>query len=57
MLKEIPLLTPKDVELRVQQINKTQHGFYATLLVYKEARTDMNILDEVFGSIDRKSVV
>ena len=52
MLKEIPLLTPKDVELRVQQINKTQHGFYATLLVYKEARTDMNILDEVFGAMN-----
>ena len=51
-MKEIPLLTPKDVELRVQQINKTQYGYYATLLVYKEARTDMNILDEVFGAMN-----
>lgn len=49
MAREIPLLEPKDVELRVQSVRKTQYATYATLLVYKDARVDMNILDMVFG--------
>ena len=49
MYKEIPLLTPADVELRVAQIQQTKYGNYVTLLCYKDARCDMNILDEVFG--------
>jgi len=34
----------KDVDFRVQSINK---GGYATILAYKDARVDMNRLDEV----------
>ena len=49
MYKEIPLLTPADVELRVAQIQQTKYGNYVTLLCYKDARCDMNILDDVFG--------
>lgn len=39
-------LTIDDIEFRVQSVNK---GGYATLLVYKDARVDMNILDRVVG--------
>ena len=56
MKKEIPLLTAQDVELRVAQVVKTKSGVYAVLLVYKNARIDMKILDDVFGPMnwDRK---
>lgn len=40
-----------DVEFRLQSVNK---GGYATLLVYKDARVDMNRLDEVVGAINWK---
>ena len=36
-----------DVDFRVQSINK---GKYATILAYKDARVDMNRLDEVVGA-------
>lgn len=52
MKKEIPLLTSSDVELRVAQIYQTNQGTFAVLLVYKNARVDMRILDEVFGSMN-----
>ena len=35
-----------DIDFRVQSINK---GGYATILAYKDARVDMNRLDEVVG--------
>ena len=51
MTKEIPLLTAADIECRVQQIARSQRtqNVGATLLLYKDARVDMRILDEVFG--------
>lgn len=52
MNKEIPLLTAADVELRVAQVQETKFGTYATLLVYKDARVDMKILDEVYGTMN-----
>lgn len=36
----------KDIDFRVQSIN---NGGYATILAYKDARVDMNRLDEVLG--------
>jgi hypothetical protein len=42
-------LTSDEVEFRVQSINK---GGYATLLVYKNARADMQRLDEVVGPLN-----
>lgn len=48
-MKDIPLLTAKDVELRVAQISGNVNKAYVSLLVYKDARVDMRILDEVFG--------
>lgn len=53
-MKEIPLLTANDVELRVGSIQQTSYGTYATLLVYKDARCDMRILDETFGMMNWK---
>jgi hypothetical protein len=37
----------KDIDFRVQSINK---GGFATILAYKDARVDMNRLDEVCGA-------
>lgn len=48
-MKEIPLLEAKDIDIRFMNVNKRANGIYANLLLYKNARTDMRILDEVFG--------
>lgn len=50
-MNEIPLLTAGDVELRVAQLQQTNYGVYATLLVYKNARTDFAMLNKVFGPL------
>lgn len=47
---KIPLLMPADIECRVQQVKETKTGARANLLLYKNARTDMRILDEVYGA-------
>ena len=47
-MKGIPLLTANDVECRIKKI--TNEG--AVLLLYKTARVDMRILDEVYGSMN-----
>lgn len=47
-MKEIPLLTANDVECRIKKI--TNEG--AVLLLYKTARVDMRILDEVYGEMN-----
>lgn len=39
-------LSIQEIDFRVQSINK---GGYATILAYKDARVDMNRLDEAFG--------
>lgn len=52
MCKEIPLLKACDVELRAAQTRKNSYGAYITLLVYKDARVDMRILDKVFGPLN-----
>lgn len=44
-MKEIRLLEPSDIEVRAQQVR--ENG--AVLLLYKNARVDMAILDEEFG--------
>ena len=40
-------LTAEDIECRIGSIGKD--GSYVTLLLYKDARCDMNILDETVG--------
>lgn len=49
MEQKIKLNTPlsiDEIDFRVQSVNK---GGYATILAYKDARVDMNRLDEVYG--------
>ena len=43
---EFRLLTPEDIEVRVATV--TDKG--CSLLLYKDARCDMNILDETVGA-------
>jgi len=45
-MNEIRTLKANEIECRVQSVKKTG----CVLLIYKDARVDMNILDEVFGS-------
>lgn len=42
--KPLPI---ESIEFRVQSVNK---GGYATILAYKDARVDMNALDEIVGA-------
>lgn len=49
MNKTIPLLEPADIECRVQQLVESRNGDAVILLLYKDARTDMRMLDEVYG--------
>jgi len=44
-------LTVEQIDFRVQSINK---GGYATILAYKDARVDMQRLDEAFGPLGWK---
>ena len=47
---EIPPLAADDIECRIQSINESKAGKVgAILLLYKNARVDMRILDQVFG--------
>lgn len=50
--KKIPSLKAQDVECRVQQITENQNGYGAILLLYKDARVDMKILDQVYGEMN-----
>lgn len=43
-------LRADEIECRVAQVGKTAKGAWCSLLLYKDARCDMNILDEVIGS-------
>ena len=47
-MKEIRLLNADEIDVKVKQVSEKG----AVLLLYKNARVDMNILDETFGSIN-----
>ena len=48
--KDIPPLAAEDIECRVQSVSRAKSGRVgAVLLLYKDARVDMRILDQVFG--------
>lgn len=49
-MNEIRPLTADDVEVRVGTVGQNKNGGYMTMLLYKNARVDMQILDEVYGS-------
>lgn len=46
-MKEIPLLKADDIDVRIQSFKNNA----VILLLYKDARVDMRILDEVFGPL------
>lgn len=46
-MKEIRLLKASEIDCRVAQVAKDNS--WCSLLLYKDARVDMNLLDEVFG--------
>lgn len=48
---EIRLLKPSEIECRVQSTKKTAKSTGCIMLLYKDARCDMKILDEVFGNM------
>lgn len=50
-IRNMPLLTAQDVDVRVQQVTSNQK---ALVLLYKSARVDMRVLDEVFGAMNWK---
>lgn len=47
-MKEIRLLRASEIECRVGQCGKSSKG-WCSILLYKDARCDQRILDEVFG--------
>lgn len=50
MSNKIRLLRADEIECRVAQVKQTKRGVGCSLLLYKDARCDMSILDEVYGS-------
>ena len=53
MVKAIPTLTADDIDCRVAQTATGTNGkVFAMLLLYKDARVDMRILDEVYGPMN-----
>lgn len=46
---EIRLLKASEIEVRVQSVKKTSKNVGCILLLYKDARVDMKILDEIYG--------
>lgn len=42
-------LRADEIDVRVQQVAGSKSGVYAMLLLYKDARVDMTLLDEQFG--------
>lgn len=46
-------LKADEIEVRIGQVGQDKNGNgYATLLLYKNARTDMQVLDETFGAMN-----
>lgn len=47
-MKDIRLLKANEIDVRVQMVNQ----YYISVLLYKDARVDMKILDETFGPMN-----
>ena len=48
-------LRADEIDVRVQQVKKNNAGkVFAQLLLYKDARVDMRLLDETFGQMNWK---
>lgn len=51
-MRNIRLLRADEIEARVQECRDTAKGSYVSILLYKTARTDMQLLDETFGPMN-----
>jgi len=51
---KIRKLTVDEIDFRVGGVYKTQKGAVCNILAYKDSRVDMAVLDEVFGSMNKK---
>lgn len=51
-MTQIRKLYASEIECRVSQCKKGQYGVWCDLLLYKDARVDMRILDEVYGPMN-----
>lgn len=49
---DIRTLRSDEIECRVQSVKKTKKGVGCIILLYKDARCDMKILDETFGVLN-----
>lgn len=49
---EFRLLKEEEIEVRVAQVHNTPSGKGVSLLLYKDARVDQNLLDETVGSMN-----
>lgn len=51
-MKKIRTLTAGEIECRVGQCGKGARGGWCSLLLYKDARCDMKLMDETFGAMN-----
>lgn len=51
---EFRTLHANEIDVRIQSIKNGRNGYYTILLLYKDARCDMNILDETVGIMNWK---
>ena len=51
-MQAIRKLYPSEIECRVAQCGKNKNGAWCSILLYKDARVDMRILDEVYGPMN-----
>lgn len=51
-MKAIRKLTADEIECRVSQCGKNAKGAWCSILLYKDARVDQRILDEVYGPMN-----
>jgi hypothetical protein len=49
---DVRLLNANEIECRVQSVKKTKTGVGCILLLYKDARVDMKLLDETYGAMN-----
>lgn len=51
---EFRTLRADEIDCRIQSVSKGKNGVGAIVLLYKDARVDMNMLDEVVGAMNWK---
>ena len=55
MCNKFRTLTADEIECRVAQVGRSGQRVWASILIYKDARVDQKLLDEVIGPMDWKN--